>query len=543
MRGNGKIIQELEGEFRGAGWNVIKLLWGSYWDPLLARDKEGILRKIMMETVDGDYQAMKANDGAFVRKNFFGRHPKLLEMVAKMSDDDIWRLHRGGHDPQKVYAAFHRASQPQGPADRAADQDRQGLRHGQERRRQEHRAPDQEADRRRHPRIPRPLQHPDPGRQAGRDPVLQAGRRHAGDEVPARAPQGAGRLPAASAAPRPTSSSRCRRSTPSRPCSSPPPKAARSRTTQAYVRFLTQLLRDKELGPRVVPILVDEARTFGMEGLFRQIGIYNPEGQKYTPVDKDQVMYYREDKAGQILQEGINEAGGMSQLDRRGDVVLDEQPHHDPVLHLLLDVRLAARRRPGLGGRRHAGARLPAGRHLRAHHAQRRRPAARGRPQPHPGRHDPQLRELRPDLRARGRRDHAPRPEAHGGEAGERLLLHHAAERELPDARPASPAPKSRSSRACTCCKEGAKARRRASTCSARGTILRESMAAQGAAREGLGRGRQRVELPELQRAGARRPGLRALEPAAPDREAARAVRDAAARRSTPARWWRRPTT
>ena len=110
VRGNGKIIQELEGEFRGSGWNVIKLLWGSYWDPLLARDKEGILRKVMMDVVDGDYQAMKANDGAFVRKNFFGRHPKLLEMVAKMSDEDIWRLQRGGHDPQKVYAAFHRAT-------------------------------------------------------------------------------------------------------------------------------------------------------------------------------------------------------------------------------------------------------------------------------------------------------------------------------------------------------------------------------------------------------------------------------------------------
>ena len=145
VRGNGKIIQELEGEFRGAGWNVIKLIWGSYWDPLLARDKDGILRKIMMDTLDGDYQAMKANDGAYVRKNFFGRDPKTLEMVAKMSDEDIWRLQRGGHDPQKVYAAFHAAVNHQGPADRAADQDRQGLRHGQGRRGQEHRPPDQEA--------------------------------------------------------------------------------------------------------------------------------------------------------------------------------------------------------------------------------------------------------------------------------------------------------------------------------------------------------------------------------------------------------------
>ena len=110
VRGNGKIIQELESEFRGSGWNVIKLIWGSYWDPLLQRDKDGILRQVMMDVVDGDYQAMKANDGAFVREQFFGRHPKLLEMVAKMSDQDVWRLNRGGHDPQKVYAAFHRAS-------------------------------------------------------------------------------------------------------------------------------------------------------------------------------------------------------------------------------------------------------------------------------------------------------------------------------------------------------------------------------------------------------------------------------------------------
>src|SRR5688500_1385895 len=114
VRGNGKIIQELEGDFRGAGWNVIKVIWGSYWDPLLARDKEGLLRKIMLETLDGDYQAMKANDGAFVRKNFFGRHPKALEMVAKMSDEDIWRLNRGGHDPQKVYAAYHKAVNTKG---------------------------------------------------------------------------------------------------------------------------------------------------------------------------------------------------------------------------------------------------------------------------------------------------------------------------------------------------------------------------------------------------------------------------------------------
>ena len=202
VRGNGKIIQELEGEFRGAGWNVIKLVWGSYWDALLARDKEGILRKIMMETLDGDYQAMKANDGAYVRKHFFGRHPKALEMVANLSDDEIWRLQRGGHDPQKVYAAYHRAVQHQRQAVRAAGQDRQGFRHGQGRRGQEHRAPGQEVDRRRHPLFQGPLQHSDPGRKAQGPAVLQARREHAGNEVPARAPASAGRLPAQAAPPR-----------------------------------------------------------------------------------------------------------------------------------------------------------------------------------------------------------------------------------------------------------------------------------------------------------------------------------------------------
>ena len=279
VRGNGKIIQELEGEFRGSGWNVIKLIWGSYWDPLLARDKDGILRKVMMDTVDGDYQAMKANDGAFVRKHFFGQHPKLLEMVAKMSDEDIWRLQPRRPRSAEGLRRVPPRRQPQGPADGAAGQDRQGLRHGQERRGQEHRAPDQEARSTRTSRAFRDrFNIPIPDDKLGRHPVLQAGRRHAGDEVPARAPQGARRLPAAAPRARPTSSSRCRRSRPSRRCSSRPPKAARSRPRRPIVRFLTALLRDKELGPRAVPILVDEARTFGMEGLFRQIGIYNPAG-------------------------------------------------------------------------------------------------------------------------------------------------------------------------------------------------------------------------------------------------------------------------
>lgn len=311
VRGNGKIIQELEGEFRGSGWNVIKLLWGSYWDPLLARDKEELLRKVMMDTVDGDYQAMKANDGAFVRKHFFGRHPKLLEMVAKMSDEDIWRLNRGGHDPQKVYAAFHRANSHKGQPTVLLIKTVKGFGMGKsgEGKNVAHQVKkltddDVKAFRDRFnipvsdEQIAKGIPFYKPADDTPEMRYLHERRKALGGYLPKRRTKADEQLTVPEldtfkAVLEPTSEGR------------------EISTTQAYVRFLTQLLREKELGPRAVPILVDEARTFGMEGLFRQIGIYNPEGQNYTPVDKDQVMYYREDKAGQILQEGINEAGGM----------------------------------------------------------------------------------------------------------------------------------------------------------------------------------------------------------------------------------------
>jgi pyruvate dehydrogenase E1 component len=311
VRGNGKIVQELEGEFRGAGWNVIKLLWGSYWDPLLARDKDGALRKVMMDTVDGDYQACKANDGAFVRKHFFGKDPKTLEMVAKMSDEDVWRLNRGGHDPQKVYAAYHRAVNTVGQPTVLLIKTVKGFGMGKsgEGKNTAHQTkkltdddirafrdrfaipiPDEQlAD------LPfyKPLEHT-PEMQ-----YLQERRKALGGYLPQRRPKADEQL----AVP-PLSAFQA--------VLEPTAEGREISTTQAYVRFLTALLRDKQIGPRAVPILVDEARTFGMEGLFRQIGIYNPAGQNYTPVDRDQVMYYREANDGQILQEGINEAGGMS---------------------------------------------------------------------------------------------------------------------------------------------------------------------------------------------------------------------------------------
>ncbi len=311
VRGNGKIIQELEGEFRGAGWNVIKLVWGSYWDPLLARDKDGILRQVMMDTLDGDYQAMKANDGAFVRKNFFGRHPKLLEMVAHMSDDDIWRLNRGGHDPQKVYAAYDKAVNHKGQPTVLLIKTVKGFGMGKaaEGKNIAHQAKkltdeDIKAFRDRF-NIPIPdeklpeIPFYKPADNTPEMQYLHERRKALGGYLPHRRTKADEQLAvppldAFKAVLEPTAEGR------------------EISTTQAYVRFLTALLRDKALGPRAVPILVDEARTFGMEGLFRQIGIYNPDGQKYTPQDRDQVSYYKEEVNGQILQEGINEAGGMA---------------------------------------------------------------------------------------------------------------------------------------------------------------------------------------------------------------------------------------
>jgi len=311
VRGNGKIIQELEGEFRGAGWNVIKLIWGKGWDELLAKDHDGALRKLMMETNDGDYQAMKANDGAYVRKNFFGRDPRTLKMVEHMTDDEIWNLQRGGHDSQKVYAAFHAAQNHGGQPSVLLVKTVKGFGMGKigEAKNTVHQTKklsdeDIKAFRDRF-NIPIPdsqlaeLPFYKPADDTPEMKYLHERRKALGGYLPHR------RVKADESFTVPALDT-------FKAILEATPEGREISTTQAYVRFLTQLLRDQALGPRVVPILVDEARTFGMEGLFRQIGIYNPAGQQYTPVDKDQVMYYKEDKAGQILQEGINEAGGMS---------------------------------------------------------------------------------------------------------------------------------------------------------------------------------------------------------------------------------------
>ncbi len=311
VRGNGKIIQELEGEFRGSGWNVIKLIWGKEWDGLLARDKDGALRKIMMDTLDGDYQAFKANDGAFVRKNFFGRDPRTLEMVAKMTDKDIWNLRRGGHDAQKVYAAFHRANQAQGQPTVLLVKTVKGWGMGSagEGKNTAHQAKKLSDEDLRFFRDR--FNIPIPDAQLADIPFYKPA-----DDTPEMRYLHERRAALGGYLPHRRTKADESFTVPSletfKAVLEPTAEGREISTTQAYVRFLTQLLRDQALGPRVVPILVDEARTFGMEGLFRQIGIYNPEGQKYTPVDKDQVMYYKEMTNGQILQEGINEAGGMS---------------------------------------------------------------------------------------------------------------------------------------------------------------------------------------------------------------------------------------
>ncbi len=311
VRGNGKIIQELEGAFRGAGWNVIKLLWGSYWDPLLARDKDGLLRKLMEETVDGEYQNYKANDGAYVRKNFFGKYPQLLEMVSRMTDSDIWRLNRGGHDPHKIYAAYAAAVAHGGQPTVILAKTVKGYGMGKvgQAKNPSHQLKKLDTDSvrefRDRFRIPVPDDRVDevpfyrPPADSPEMQYLHERRRALGGYLPQRRRRASESLAipaldAFSAVLEPTAEGR------------------EISTTQAFVRVLTQLVRDKDVGPRVVPIIPDEARTFGMEGMFRQLGIFSQQGQLYEPVDRDQVMYYREDKAGQIIEEGINEAGAMS---------------------------------------------------------------------------------------------------------------------------------------------------------------------------------------------------------------------------------------
>jgi len=309
VRGNGKIIQELEGDFRGAGWNVIKVIWGSYWDPLLAKDTEGFLRKRMDEAIDGEYQAFKAKGGAYTRAHFFGKYPELLEMVSNMSDEDIWRLNRGGHDPHKIYAAYHSAVSHTGQPTVILAKTVKGygmggsgeainITHSQKKMKMD----DLKSFR---DRFQVPISDKEveqmsfyrPPDDAPELEYLKQCRSALGGYLPARRTKGDSLdIPAL------TIFERLLQETGEREIS----------TTQALVQAMTLLCKDKNIGQRVVPIVPDEARTFGMEGMFRQIGIYAHEGQKYEPVDRDQLMYYKENQSGQLLEEGITEDGAMS---------------------------------------------------------------------------------------------------------------------------------------------------------------------------------------------------------------------------------------
>jgi len=309
VRGNGKIIQELEAAFRGAGWNVIKVIWGSYWDPLLAMDGKGILRQRMEECVDGEYQNFKAKGGAYTREHFFGKYPELKDMVAAMSDEDIWRLNRGGHDPHKVYAAYAAAVAHTGQPTVILAKTVKGYGMGAsgEAQNPTHQAKKMALDDLRafRDRFQIPVSDEDlpklpfyrPADDSPEMKYLHARRAALGGYLPIRQ-----RKAAALEMPPLSAFQAMLEATGEREIS----------TTMAFVRLLTTLLRDKAIGRHIVPIIPDEARTFGMEGLFRQVGIYSSSGQLYEPVDQDQVMYYREDKGGQILEEGINEAGAFS---------------------------------------------------------------------------------------------------------------------------------------------------------------------------------------------------------------------------------------
>lgn len=309
VRGNGKIIQELEGYFRGAGWNVIKVVWGRHWDSLFAKDSQGLMQRAMDATVDGEYQNFKAKGGKYVRDNFFAKDPELLRMVEHLSDDDIYRLNRGGHDPYKVYAAYHAATNHTGQPTVILAKTVKGYGMGDagESENTTHQVKKLDLDELKYfrDRFDVPLSDDQlqdvpyyrPAADSSEMQYLRQSRERLGGFMP-------------------------RRLVDQETLTVPPLSAFKAQiggtgerevsSTMAFVRILATLLRDKHLGKRVVPIVPDEARTFGMEGMFRQLGIYSSEGQLYEPEDSDELAAYKESKSGQVLEEGINEAGAFA---------------------------------------------------------------------------------------------------------------------------------------------------------------------------------------------------------------------------------------
>ena len=309
VRGNGKIIQELEAAFRGARWNVIKVIWGSYWDPLLQLDTKGLLRKRMEEAVDGEYQNFKAKGGAYTREHFFGKYPELKKMVSNLSDEDIWRLNRGGHDPHKVYAAYAEAVKHTGEPTVILAKTVKGYGMGEAGEGQnvthQQKKMGEDALKAFRDRFNIPISDDEiadapfyrPPEDSPEIRYMRERRERLGGYLPHRRRKAAPcEIPALSAFDALLKGSGEREMS----------------TTMAFVRILTALTRDRNVGRFIVPIVPDEARTFGMEGLFRQLGIYSDKGQLYVPQDADQLMFYREARDGQILEEGITEAGAVS---------------------------------------------------------------------------------------------------------------------------------------------------------------------------------------------------------------------------------------
>ena len=432
VRGNGQIIQELEAIFRGAGWNVIKVLWGSEWDALLEKDHDGLLVKRMGEVVDGEYQKYAVESGDYVRKQFWGADARLLEMVKHLSDEQLKKLTLGGHDPVKVYSAYKAAVEHTGQPTVILARTIKGygigeagegknITHQQKKLNEE----ELKAFRTRF------------GIPIGDDEVAKAPFYRPPENSPEvsylleRRKQLGGFVPTRKVQVEPIKGESLPELFSEFHKGSDGKKAS---TTMAFVGMLRRMLGDKEIGELVVPIVPDEARTFGMEGLFRQVGIYSHVGQLYEPVDMDTLLYYKEAKAGADSRRG-HHRGRLDLLVHRGRQRLRHPRHqHHPVLHLLLDVRHAACRGSGVVRCRHPHARVPPWRHRRPDDAVRRRTSASGRP------HAPALARraqpdlVRPGVRVRNRRDHRRRHPSDVQERRERLLLHHRHERAVRDA-------------------------------------------------------------------------------------------------------------
>ena len=522
VRGNGKIIQELEAVFRGAGWNVIKVIWAREWDELLARDVDGVLVEKMNDTLDGEFQKYSVAGGAYIREHFFGPDPRLRKLVEHLSDDDLAKLRRGGHDYRKVYAAYKAATEYTGAPTVILAKTVKGWTLGPGRRGPQHHPPGEEAVRGRAEDLPRPARAADPGREAQGRAVLPPGPGLRGGPVPPRAAQGARRLVPQRVGPEGAAAeARRRRSTPS----SPAARTRRSRRRWSSRRILRNLIRDKELGPRIVPIIPDEARTFGMDPLFKEVGIYAALGQRYEPVDSDLVLTYREAVDGQVLEEGITEAGSMASLQA---AATSYATHGYPMIPFYIFYSMFGFQRTGdqiwaLGDARGRGFMMG---------ATAGRTTLNGEGLQHDDGHSPPPRldhpehpRLRPGLRLRARGDRPRRHRADVREGRGRLLLRHALQRELRPAaearrrrrgHPPRPLPAPRGAG------PGPKAHRARLVGS--GSILQQVVAARDLLAEKFGIAAEIYSRAVVPAAPPRRARGRALEPA-PSRQASRRSR------------------